>query len=603
MALLALPSSVSAQEEPPEGAMLIILDASGSMNNVDEDGIPFIDKAKDAVLELIDALPEGMQVGLRVYGHREPNTDPVRGCQDTELVAPVTPLDRGTIRDAVQGIDASGFTPIGLALREAAADLPESGPRSIVLISDGEDTCAPPDPCQVAEELYGDLFDVRIESVGFLIDTGSAAEQQLRCIAESTGGTYTTVGSANALAARLGEVTDELLTWRPPMTLNGALDWLTAAEFPLAPKADWVTDEPGKIAVGQFGGILMPGETRWYQLDLWERESAWIWSDLEWPPGLDAGGAFETIILDSDGNRVETPVGHGEHPLRTELPGSDSPMTGAAIQTEEGWPAQARYLVGLHWDAPAEVFLGSLHVAVEVLNDPMSYGARTELEGALDPAQAPELTDGLTEEEDGWRGGQFRGPLASGETRWYRMDLERGEVMNAFAIFPGDRYVGRDAEGEFSIELADLEGTPVGRAFDEWPQMSQSFGTDRHQATVSGTTSFDPDPVPESVLIGFTWSGSPGRESEIIFEAEAVFDQGRKQAADRIEAEANQQNDESPSATSFPANSDEGTTSLSSDEDPGGDGFPAPVAVGVLAGGAALAVLLFKRFRRRRPSP
>ena len=201
-------------------------------------------------MELIDALPDGMDVGLRVYGHREPNTDPVRGCQDTELLAPVTPLDRDAIRTAVEGVEASGFTPIGLALQEAAADLPESGPRSIVLISDGEDTCAPPDPCRVAEELYGDLFDVRIESVGFLIDTGSAAEQQLRCIAESTGGDYTTVGSANALAARLGEVTDELLNWRPPMTLNGALDQLEAPDFLLAPKADWLTDEPGKIAVG-----------------------------------------------------------------------------------------------------------------------------------------------------------------------------------------------------------------------------------------------------------------------------------------------------------------------------------------------------------------
>ncbi|MBT8192003.1 MAG: hypothetical protein KJP22_01255, partial [Acidimicrobiia bacterium] len=61
--LLALPVVASAQEEPPEGAMLIILDASGSMNNVDEDGVPLIDKAKEAVLELIDALPDGMQVG------------------------------------------------------------------------------------------------------------------------------------------------------------------------------------------------------------------------------------------------------------------------------------------------------------------------------------------------------------------------------------------------------------------------------------------------------------------------------------------------------------------------------------------------------------
>jgi Ca-activated chloride channel family protein len=287
---LLAPAAGSAQEaEPPEGAMLIILDASGSMNSVDEADVPYIDKAKEAILELVDALPDGMLVGLRVYGHREPNTDPVRGCQDSELVSPVAPIDRDGFRDAIERIEASGFTPIGLSLQEAVADLPETGPRSIVLISDGEDTCAPPDPCQVAEELFGDLLDVRIESVGFLVGSGSAAEQQLRCIADVTGGHYTSVNEPNALVASLGEVTDELLDWRPPLTLNGALDQVAAPAIPLSPKADWVTDEPGKIAVlNSFRGILMPGETRWYQLDLWERESFWVWSDLEWPHDLEA---------------------------------------------------------------------------------------------------------------------------------------------------------------------------------------------------------------------------------------------------------------------------------------------------------------------------
>jgi len=607
--LLAMPVVAFAQEEPPEGAMLIILDASGSMNNVDESGIPFIDKAKDAVLELVEVLPDGIEVGLRVYGHREPNTDPVRGCQDTELLAPVAPLDRGAIRAAVESVEASGFTPIGLSLREAAADLPETGPRSIVLISDGEDTCAPPDPCDVASELYGDLFDVRIESVGFLIDTGSAAEQQLRCIAESTGGNYTTVGSANALVARLGEVTEEILNWRPPMTLNGALDQLAAPRFPLAGKADWLTDEPGKIAVGGYASILMPGETRWYELELWERESAWIWVDLEWPPGLEAGGHLETIVLDSNGNNIAAPVEHGGYPLRAELPKDEFPTTAAAVPGQtQGWPSQASYLVGLHWDAPPEVFLGSLHVGVEVLGgDPLTYLARTELQGSLDPAQAPDLTASFEQrEEENWRGGQYRGTLASGETRWYRVDLVPGEEMNTFVLFPGDRYVGAGTSGEFSVEVTDLAGNSVGRAHDEWPQMSQAFGNERHQATVSGTVA--PESALESVLIGFTWAGPPGQESEIIFEAEALFHPGRSEAADRIDNEnANRQEPgeenagEAPSTTP-PPGSDQDGAPLSADENPGGGGFPAPLAIGVFVVGGALALFLFRRFRPGRSS-
>ncbi len=599
--LLAVPVIASAQEdEPPEGAMLIILDASGSMNDLDQDGVPFFEKAKDAVLELIAALPDGMLVGLRVYGHREPNTDPVRGCRDTELVAPVAPLDRAAIRNAIEGLEASGYTPIGLSLQEAAADLPETGPRSIVLISDGEDTCAPPDPCRVAEELYGGLFDVRIETVGFLIDTGSAAEQQLRCIAESTGGQYTTVESADALVARLGEVTEALLHWRPPMTLNGALDQLMAPEFPLPPKADWVTDEPGKIAVGSFGSILMPGETRWYLLDLWERESVWVWSDLEWPQGLEAGGHFETIILDSDGNRVERRVGHGEIPLRTELPGTGSPMTGAAIEgPEQGWPSAATYLVGLHWDAPPEVFLGSLHIGVEVLNtDPRRYSARTEIQGALDRAEAPVLPlVGSAGNEPDWRGAELRGPLASGETRWYRLDMERGDAMNVFALFPGDRFVGEGTEGEFSIVLTDLDGNPVGSALDEWPQMSQGFGDERHQATVSGTTSFDDDPVPETVMIGFRWNGPPGQQSEIRFEAEAMFDPHRKQMADQMEAEAQREPPEEGEPAEEPSTT--ATAPSAADEESGDGGFPIVIliGIGIVALGGAAVPLLIRRSR------
>ena len=162
----------------------------------------------------------------------------------------------------------------------------------------------------------------------------------------------------------------------------------------------------------------MPGETRWYQLDLWERESAWIWADLEWPPGLEAGGHFEIIALDENGERIETPI-DGGIPLRTELP-ADSPMVGAAIPGPiEGGTSQAQYLVGFHWDAPPEVFLGSLSVTVEVLNNPMTYLDRTQLDGALDPADAPLLS--LEGREENWRGDFYRGTLRSGETRWYRV--------------------------------------------------------------------------------------------------------------------------------------------------------------------------------------
>jgi len=535
--LVALVAPVVAQDTASRGAMLIILDASGSMNDADEDGVPFIDKAKAAVVELVDALPDDLDVGLRVYGHREPNTDPVRGCLDTELVAPVAPLDRDAIRTAVEGIDASGYTPIGLSLQQAADDLPEAGPRSIVLISDGVDTCAPPDPCEVAAELYGDAIDVRIESIGFLIDTGSAAEQQLRCIAESSGGEYRTVGRADELIGRLGEVATDVLDWRPPMTLNGALEPAVAPLVPVILTPDWLAEVPPTFARSDYVGVIMPGETRWFQVDTWNGESFWAFAELAWPPGTEATGAFEAFVVDPSGNPAEAPT--VDMPMRVSLEGADSVDVGVQnANPPQGGPfLGGRYLLGFHWDAPDDVFLGSLRVKVDILGDDRDAG-RAVVEGSLDPDSAPVLElASMSENGPNWKGNGYFGPIDAGETRWYRIDTDPGEVVNAFAVFPAYRSVGTGLDGVFSVEMRDLDGASVGAAFREVPQLSESFGDDPHQASVSISTELEPTLPADGVLVGFTWDGTEG-DSQIRFHVETDYDASRHHATNEPEPEA-----------------------------------------------------------------
>ncbi|MDX1691378.1 MAG: VWA domain-containing protein, partial [Acidimicrobiia bacterium] len=184
------------QEEGVRPGILLVLDGSGSMNALDESGRSLLDGAKDSLLRLVDVLPEGgVDVGLRVYGHRTSNDDPVRGCADSELVVPVGPLDTGAMRRAIEGVRASGYTPIGLSLTEAAGDLAGRDAATVILVSDGEDTCAPPDPCEVA----GQLADagITVNTVGFYLEDGSPARGQLECIAGASGGTYTDVDEAD----------------------------------------------------------------------------------------------------------------------------------------------------------------------------------------------------------------------------------------------------------------------------------------------------------------------------------------------------------------------------------------------------------------------
>ncbi len=199
-ASFALVPAAAVAAEPP--SVLIVMDGSGSMKRLDSAGTPLVDGAKQAVRGLIDRLPADARVGLRVYGTEVAGNDKTAGCRDSRLVAPVAPLDKARLTAAVDDIRAVGFTPIGYALEQAAKDLPAAGPRTIVLVSDGEDTCTPPDPCKVARELRSTGVDVTVESIGFKLEDDKA-RKQLTCIAKATGGSYRDAASAADLGEQL----------------------------------------------------------------------------------------------------------------------------------------------------------------------------------------------------------------------------------------------------------------------------------------------------------------------------------------------------------------------------------------------------------------
>ncbi|MFE1414828.1 VWA domain-containing protein [Streptomyces sp. NPDC058746] len=202
----ATASAAPARPEAPEPARIdLVLDLSGSMNDNDAGGQTRLAAAKQAVTRIIETAPEQAPLGLRVYGATYPGQDKKQGCTDTQQVLPVTAMDAAARADAknrVEGFTAVGFTPIGHALREAAKDLGTSGARRIVLVSDGDDTCAPPPPCEVARELKSQGIDLAVDVVGFR--TPSSARTQLRCIADATGGSYADAEDADSLTANLG---------------------------------------------------------------------------------------------------------------------------------------------------------------------------------------------------------------------------------------------------------------------------------------------------------------------------------------------------------------------------------------------------------------
>ena len=186
-----------------DAELAIIMDASSSMLEPDEGGTR-LDVAKRASTELVESLPDTARVGMLAYGTQESDApeNHERGCADIRELAPVGAVDKDRLRGEIEGLQARGYTPIGNSLR-AAADMlsPDASERSIVLVSDGIDTCTPPPPCEVAAELADEGVGLAVHVVGFRADEATRAE--LECIANTTGGTYRQADDAAALSESL----------------------------------------------------------------------------------------------------------------------------------------------------------------------------------------------------------------------------------------------------------------------------------------------------------------------------------------------------------------------------------------------------------------
>jgi Ca-activated chloride channel family protein len=288
------PGVAEAQEPSTELApTMVVLDASGSMTGADPTGGTKMDAARRAVHAFLDAAPDGAPVGLAAYGTSTGNSDAERaqGCQDVTVVSPVGPLDRTGLGAAVDRLTPRGYTPIGRALQVAAERLPQEGPRSIVLVSDGVDTCSPPQPCDVVRTLAGQGVHLVVHAVGFGVD--AEARAQLSCIAQATGGTYTDAPDASALQRVLPRVAGSALrNYQPAGTpISGA------ATVEAAPVA----------APGQHLDTIGQHEQRYYAVDVPEGATAYFSATVSFPrlSGVGILDDFNSLQLRTYGEQGE----------------------------------------------------------------------------------------------------------------------------------------------------------------------------------------------------------------------------------------------------------------------------------------------------------
>ncbi|MER6570429.1 VWA domain-containing protein [Streptomyces sp. NPDC001093] len=250
---IAFPGGAVADETQATAPKVeLVLDVSGSMRTRDIDGDSRMAAAKQAFNEVLDATPQEVQLGIRTLGANYRGNDRKEGCKDTAQLYPVGPLNRTDAKTAVATLQPTGWTPIGPALLKAADDLSGgTGTHRIVLISDGEDTCQPLDPCEVAREIAAKGIGLTIDTLGLVPD--ARTRDQLSCIADATGGTYTDVRHRQELSSRVGQLVDRAAD---PVVTPVATQGAARCEAAPTLKSGLYTDRE------EFG------QQRWYKVDV-----------------------------------------------------------------------------------------------------------------------------------------------------------------------------------------------------------------------------------------------------------------------------------------------------------------------------------------------
>jgi Ca-activated chloride channel family protein len=212
LALTLFCASVTAAQSDCATDAMIVFDGSGSMaemgfNDISE---PRIFEARRAMADAIPQIAQNRRLGLVIYG---PNG--ADECSGLDLrFSPIADAATRLMTD-VNALEPTGSTPLTEAVKLAAETLDyENKPATVVLLTDGKETCDG-QPCALAANLAADGVDTIVHVIGFKVRAssfswnsevdGEKAEVQSvsRCLADQTGGTYSSAETLDQLIAAL----------------------------------------------------------------------------------------------------------------------------------------------------------------------------------------------------------------------------------------------------------------------------------------------------------------------------------------------------------------------------------------------------------------
>lgn len=160
-----------AQDAPTR--ILFVFDASNSMNAFWGQRRKW-DLARELLAASLDSLYsiEGLEMGLRVYGHGTKHVPGQQDCDDTELVVPIGSGRNLIIQQELKKLRPQGTTPIARSLLLSADDFDlckGPGRNVIILITDGIEACDE-DPCAVSRALAARGIKIKPFIIGIGLD-------------------------------------------------------------------------------------------------------------------------------------------------------------------------------------------------------------------------------------------------------------------------------------------------------------------------------------------------------------------------------------------------------------------------------------------------
>lgn len=163
-------------------AVAVLVDYSASMA-YELGGRSKLGVVQRGIQNLFLTMPDESVVSMRVFG-----SDAEPGCERTELVHPLGPVNTYKALSDFLDLVPAGDSAVTRALTSAALDLrTHPGPQAIFLVTDGGDSCGE-DPAATVRALAEAGYEFSLEIFGYSLN--AELQAAYRRVAQSTGGDF-----------------------------------------------------------------------------------------------------------------------------------------------------------------------------------------------------------------------------------------------------------------------------------------------------------------------------------------------------------------------------------------------------------------------------